>query len=128
MGTATPTLTPPRVEFDNDVETRRDDGDADYSGWYCVKTDPWPCPAEGCGFVAHHMTGAHLIVCWPSIDDSALLGQARAAREVGRNPRIVEYDPDFGPAISWDEWWRLGRPIHAKIDRPDGWSDDAWRL
>jgi hypothetical protein len=121
-------LTEPRVDFDQDVEARRRDADEDYDGWYCVATSPFPCPAAGCGFVARHMTAAHLVVVWPRIDDPALLGQARGAREVGRNPRVVAYEPGFGPCISWDEWQRIGRPIHGRIARPDGWEDEPWRL
>jgi hypothetical protein len=115
--------------FDADVEARRRDGDADYaSGWYCVRTDPFSCPALGCGFVAHYMTGAHRIVVWPRIDDPTLFANARDAKDVGRNPRIIEYHPDFGPCIAWDEYVRIGRPIHGRLDRPDGWEDRPSRL
>lgn len=38
-----------------------DDG-ADHSGWFCVRTNPFPCPASACTFVAGFMTAAHLIV------------------------------------------------------------------
>ena len=42
-----------------------DDSGEDYSGWYCVRTDPWTCPAAGCTFVADFLTAAHLIIVWP---------------------------------------------------------------
>ena len=31
-----------------DEELWEDDGSDDYHGWYCVRTDPFPCPAPGC--------------------------------------------------------------------------------
>lgn len=69
------------------------------------------------------MTAAHLIVVWPRRDDPALLGAALNARMAGRDPRIIEYDREFGPSIAWDEWQRLGRPIHAMAAKPDGWDE-----
>ncbi len=90
---AAPVVAEPTSTFDEDVESRRRDGDADYDGWYCIRTDPFPCPALGCTFIANYQTAAHLIVVWPRIDDPALLATARDARDVGRNPRICEYRP-----------------------------------
>lgn len=119
---------PPQVDFDEDVATRREDADDDYSGWFCIETAPWPCPAEGCKFVAHHLTAAHLIVVWPANADPTLLANAANARELGRNPHVVEYEPDFGPCISWDEWTRLGRPVHGLAKKPDGWEGRPWRI
>jgi len=40
------------------------DDDGDHDGWFCVRTDPFPCPADGCTFVAEFMTAAHLILVW----------------------------------------------------------------
>src|SRR4051812_39855980 len=107
----------PRVEFDSAVEVRREDDDADYSGWYCVRTSPFPCPAGGCDFVAEFMTAAHLIIVWASKDDPMLLASAQNAVTVGRDPRVVEYEQAFGPCIAWDEWVTIGRPIHARLER-----------
>jgi hypothetical protein len=87
------------------------------SGWFCIRTEPFPCPATGCEFVAAFMTAAHLVVVFPSVDDLDLLTQARNARDAGRNPRIVEYEPDFGAAISWDAWVARGCPVHAYSSR-----------
>ena len=114
------TITPTRVDFDAQVEERRDDLEADYSGWFCVRTDPFPCPAVGCDAVVGFMTAAHLIVVWPRMDDRSLLSFANDARVVGRNPRIEEYRPDFGPCIAYDVWRRIGSPVHGVLDRPDG--------
>ena len=30
----------------------REDGGEDHAGWFCVQTNPFPCPAAGCTFVA----------------------------------------------------------------------------
>jgi hypothetical protein len=89
------------------------DPEADYSGWYCIRTDPWPCPADGCDYVAQYLTAAHLIIVWPEIDDLNLLRQAAAAREVGRNPRPTEYEATMGPACSYYQWEAAGYPVHG---------------
>jgi hypothetical protein len=93
-------------------EIWRDDED-DHSGWFCVSTDPFPCPAESCTFVADFMTAAHLVLVWEGRDDPNLLWHAQRAKEVGRNPRIVEYEPIFGPSASYYAWEAAGRPVHG---------------
>lgn len=119
---ASPVVAEPTVTFDEEVESRRHDGDADYTGWFCIRTDPFPCPRAGCGYVAQFMTGAHLIVVWPRVDDPSMLANAANAQDLGRNPRVCEYGTDFGPCIAWDEWHRIGRPVHALADRPEGYE------
>ena len=99
------------MEVEEDLWT--DESGEDYSGWYCVATDPWPCPAEGCAFVANHLTAAHLIIVWPEMDDPSLLRHAVAARELRRNPRPMEYEPAMGPACSYYQWEAAGHPVHA---------------
>jgi hypothetical protein len=94
-------------------ELWEDDGSGDYQGWYCVRTDPFPCPAEGCTFVAGHMTAAHLVLVWEERDDPNLLWHAQRAMEVGRNPRVVQYERAFGPSASYYAWEAAGRPVHA---------------
>ena len=69
-----------------DEELWEDDGSGDYEGWYCVRTDPFPCPAPGCTFVAAHMTAAHLVLVWEERDDPNLLWHAQRALEVGPQP------------------------------------------
>ena len=96
-----------------DEELWRDDGDADHGGWFCVATAPFPCPAAGCDFVAEHMTAAHLILVWEHRDDPNLLRHAQRAKEVGRNPRVVEYEQAFGPSASYYAWVAAGRPVHG---------------
>ena len=90
-----------------------DDGSDDYEGWYCVSTDPFPCPAAGCTFVAAHMTAAHLVLVWEERDDPNLLWHAQRAMEVGRNPRVVTYQRSFGPSASYYAWEAAGRPVHG---------------
>jgi hypothetical protein len=91
---------------------REDDGD-DHSGWFCVRTDPFPCPAESCTFVAEFMTAAHLVLVWEDRDDPNLLWHAQRAKEVGRNPRVVGYETAFGPSASYYAWEAAGRPVHG---------------
>jgi hypothetical protein len=91
----------------------RGDGDADHSGWYCVRTNPFPCPAKGCAFIADFMTAAHLILVWEQNDDPNLLHHAQRAKEVGRNPRIEAYALSFGPSASYYAWEAAGGPVHG---------------
>jgi hypothetical protein len=93
-------------------ELWQDEGSG-YSGWFCVRTDPFPCPAEGCTFVAVFMTAAHLILVWERRDDPNLLHHAQRAKEVGRNPRIEAYDDSFGPSASYYAWEAAGGPVHG---------------
>ncbi len=90
-----------------------DEGSEDHAGWFCVSTDPFPCPAAGCTFVAEFMTAAHLILVWEERDDPNLLRHAQRAKEVKRNPRIVVYRPEFGPSASYYAWEAAGRPVHG---------------
>jgi hypothetical protein len=97
---------------DLDLEWVDDTGD-DHAGWFCVRTDPFHCPASGCSFVAVFMTAAHLVLVWEERDDPNLLWHAQRAKEVGRNPRIVPYEDGFGPSASYYAWEAAGRPVHA---------------
>ena len=101
------------VEFDVDEEIWREDSPENHAGWHCVRTDPFPCPADGCFFVAEYMTAAHLILVWQERDDPNLLRHAERAKRVGRNPRIVEYRQPFGPSASYYAWEAAGRPVHG---------------
>jgi hypothetical protein len=101
------------VEFEVDEQLWREDSVDGHAGWQCVRTDPFPCPAEGCSFVAGYMTAAHLILVWQERDDPNLLRHAERAKQVGRNPRIVEYEPVFGPSASYYAWEAAGRPVHG---------------
>jgi hypothetical protein len=91
----------------------QDDEGADHAGWFCVSTDPFPCPADGCSFVAEFMTAAHLVLVWEERDDPNLLWHAQRAKEVGRNPRVVSYETAFGPSASYYAWEAAGRPVHG---------------
>jgi hypothetical protein len=85
----------------------------DHAGWFCVATDPFPCPADGCTFVAKFMTAVHLVLVWEQRDDPNLLRHAQRAKEVGRNPRLVDYRPEYGPSASYYAWEAAGRPVHG---------------
>jgi hypothetical protein len=85
----------------------------DHDGWFCVRTDPFPCPAADCTFVAEFMTAAHLILVWQEVDDPNLLRHAARARDVGRNPRVTNYRSEFGPSASYYAWIAAGRPVHG---------------
>jgi hypothetical protein len=100
-------------ELTTEEELWRDDAGEDRAGWYCVRTDPFPCPAAGCTFVARFMTAAHLILVWEQADDPNLLRHAHRAQEVGRNPAVVAYEPAFGPSASYYAWEAAGRPVHG---------------
>ena len=94
-------------------ELWEDDSSGDHTGWFCVSTGPFPCPAAGCTFVAEFMTAAHLILVWEERDDPNLLRHAQRAKEVGRNPRVVSYQTSFGPSASYYAWEAAGRPVHG---------------
>jgi hypothetical protein len=99
-----------RVE---EEELWSDDSGEDHTGWYCVATAPFPCPASGCSFVAVFMTAAHLILVWQESDDPNLLRHAQRAKEVGRDPHVTEYESSFGPSASYYAWEAAGRPVHG---------------
>jgi hypothetical protein len=103
----------PEDELDADEGLWQDEGDEDHAGWWCVRTDPFPCPASGCTFVAEFMTAAHLVLVWQERDDPNLLWHAQRAKEVGRNPRVVSYAAVFGPSASYYAWEAAGRPVHG---------------
>lgn len=105
-------------ELLEDEELWRDDDGGDRSGWWCVRTDPFPCPAWGCTFVAQFMTAAHLVLVWQERDDPNLLWHAQRAKEVGRNPRVVAYEPACGPSASYYAWEAAGRPVHGVKGKP----------
>ena len=96
-----------------DEELWTDETADDHAGWYCVRTLPFPCPAAGCTFVADFMTAAHLVLVWQERDDPNLLRHAQRAQDVGRSPRIVTYEPDYGPSASYYAWEAAGRPVHG---------------
>ena len=97
----------------DEVELWEDDDADGHDGWFCVRTDPFPCPASGCSFIAEFMTAAHLILVWEERDDPNLLRHADRAKQVGRNPRVVAYEPSFGPSASYYAWEAFGRPVHG---------------
>ncbi len=105
-------------ELWSDEELWEDVGGDDHTGWHCVRTDPFPCPAADCSFVAVYMTAAHLILVWEERDDPNLLWHANRAKQVGRNPRIVAYERAFGASASYYAWEAAGRPVHGVRSAP----------
>ena len=101
------------IEPIDDEELWTGEEEGDHAGWFCVRTDPFPCPAPGCTFVAVFMTAAHLVLVWQQRDDPNLLRHAQRAMEVGRNPRVVSYERDYGPSASYYAWEAAGRPVHG---------------
>ena len=101
------------VELAEEEVLWTDDGGDDHAGWFCVRTDPFPCPAAGCTFVAEFMTAAHLILVWEERDDPNLLRHAQRAKDVGRNPHVATYAPEFGPSASYYAWEAAGSPVHV---------------
>ena len=71
-----------------DEELWHDDDSDGRDGWFCVRTDPFPCPAAGCTYVADFMTAAHLILVWEEQDDPNLLRHAARARR--RRPQPAD--------------------------------------
>lgn len=114
----THTLALPRVDFDLAIDEQLEEPGELFEDWWCVATEPFPCPAEGCDFVAEHVTAAHRIVVWADQDDRWLLTCCTDAKQWGRNPRIVRYEASMGAAINYYEWRAVGTPIHGKLDRP----------
>jgi hypothetical protein len=100
-------------ELAEEEELWTGDSDDDHAGWFCVRTNPFPCPAAGCTFVANFMTAVHLVLVWEVRDDPNLLRHAQRAKDVGRNPRIVAYERAFGPSASYYAWEAAGRPVHG---------------
>jgi hypothetical protein len=101
------------LDLADEAELWTEDASDEHEGWFCVRTDPFPCPASGCSFVAEFMTAAHLILVWEERDDPNLLRHAQRAKEVGRNPRVVVYYSEYGPSASYYAWEAAGRPVHG---------------
>jgi hypothetical protein len=101
------------AKLEDEEELWTEDAGDDHTGWFCVATAAFPCPAPGCTFIAMFMTATHLILVWQQRDDPNLLRHAQRAKEVGRNPRVAEYKPEFGPSASYYAWEAAGRPVHG---------------
>ena len=97
-----------------DEELWEDDGSDDYLGWYCIRTDPFPCPAAGCTFVAGHMTAAHLVLVWEERRRSRICSGTPSGRwRWAAIPRVIQYEQSFGPSASYYAWEAAGRPVHG---------------
>jgi len=92
------------IELIQVEELWADFGADDHGGWFCVRTNPFPCPANGCDFVAEFMTAAHLILVWEQRDDPNLLHHAQRAKAKhpygdGADTIGVVIAPDRSPLI-----------------------------
>src|SRR3972149_4154281 len=105
------------LELLEEEELWTGDSGSDHSGWCCVATNPFPCPAPGCTFVAEFMTAAHLILVWQERGDPNLLRHAQRAEGVGPHPRAAPYKSSFVPTASSSLGEASGRPVHG-VKRP----------
>lgn len=85
------------------MRTDVDDGDvhgADYDGYYTIRVKPSTC---GCGHVMEYAecNEVHLIVVWEENDDDTMLKAAAYLRDIGGDPKIVEYEADMGKCINF---------------------------
>ena len=89
-----------------------DDTVDDHAGWFCVRTDPFPCPANGCEFVADFMTAAHLVLVWEDATirtcsgTRSLMSATRrsSVRERLSGPSASSYVGSRGPARPRSSW------------------------
>jgi hypothetical protein len=89
-------LTENRIDIEEKLSTG---DDQDFSGWFCIKTDAWYC--TNCGGCVFYMTAGHSIIVWPEIDDPDMLFHANRCKELGRNPKVVEYEHSMGRCVSY---------------------------
>lgn len=105
------------VVYTNDDGTVVDDSDInddiDYASWWCISTDPFPCPNPACSFVAMHATAMHRILVWAEKDDDRLLDLCIHLVRAERNPKVVEYEVSMGPCLAYDQWEALRHPVHG---------------
>ena len=95
-------------------EIWRDDDDPDRDGWFCVRTDPFPCPASGCTYVATFMTAAHLILVLAGVRTiRTCSGMLRAPATWGGIRGSSGTGPTTGPSASYYAWIAAGRPVHG---------------
>lgn len=78
-----------------------DEGSIDLDGHYCLKTDEFKCGCrERLWDFIHY---SKKIVVWPEKDDPKMLDFAQKTKELGLNPRVIEYKVMMGKAIPWDD-------------------------
>lgn len=73
-------------------------------GWFCIKVEKFYC--RNCDHESEfvHNTNKGIVV-WPEKDHEEILSHAAKimAMRPETNPRIVEYEPEMGEAISYNE-------------------------
>ena len=85
----------------------------DYAGWFCVATDPFPCPADGCTFVAMFMTAAHLILVWEHVTTRTCSATRSGRRRSGATRGSCATSRRSAPSASYYAWEAAGRPVHG---------------
>lgn len=94
-----------------------DEREEDSGDWYCIKTDPYQCPA--CHETVNFFTSLHRVVVFPEKDCDDILLYAKYlkgdnAEKKDRNPVIVLYEKSFGPAITMDQYRAQRFPAHYR--------------
>jgi hypothetical protein len=87
------------VIYDQETDVVTTDDNEDYTGWFCVKTEPYIC---ACGkFIAKFFTYCHIILVWPDVDDNHMLTMCTVAKEHGRDPKVIPFKNEYGKCISY---------------------------
>lgn len=81
--------------------TRQDEGSPEYDGYFCIKTKPHICSCCPDPWLFVHFSDK--IVVWEENDDPLILHVAHQFQQLGIDPRIVEYKPVYGKAVTWDD-------------------------
>lgn len=82
-------------------EVTPNEGNSEYDGYFCIKTDEYKCACRERTW--HFIHCADKIVVWEEKDDNTLLHFAQMMKEMGLNPRIIEYNVMLGKAVRWDD-------------------------
>lgn len=95
------------MQIISDLETLNramtpDEGNSDYEGMFCIKTVPYTCSCSpGKPWIFAHLQKQ--IVVWNEKDEDSILDLASQFKQMGFDPKIVEYKVIFGKAIHWDD-------------------------
>src|SRR5436309_245687 len=85
----------------------------EHVGWFCVRTDPFPCPAPDCEFVAEFMTAAHRLAV-------LAVGSPPTATEPPRfvpSDRVALLKERLGPELGGQSV--CGLHVHLSVPDPD---------
>ena len=87
-------LTKPTVDTGNKTPT-------DYEGWFCIQGE-----LDWCGECGEYHKFqldwySKCIIVWEEKDDEYLLQRCIYLKEAGKNPKVVEYKPNFGKCVDF---------------------------